>query len=42
MPVPEINSEDILSMGQSLKNDETFVLVQDLIVGNENGTFRRD
>ncbi|MFT6922262.1 MAG: hypothetical protein ACJA1C_001264 [Crocinitomicaceae bacterium] len=42
MPVPEINSEDILSMGQSLKNDETFVLVQDLIVGNENGIFRRD
>ncbi|MFT6982558.1 MAG: hypothetical protein ACJAUD_001325 [Crocinitomicaceae bacterium] len=42
MPVPEINSEDILSMGQSLKNDETFVLVQDLIVGNESGIFRRD
>ncbi|MFT6245867.1 MAG: hypothetical protein ACJA0U_001925 [Salibacteraceae bacterium] len=42
MPVPEINSEDILSMGQALKNDETFVLVHDLIVGNESGIFRRD
>ena len=42
MPVPAINSEDITSAGQSLKNDETYVLVQDLIVGNENGIFRRD
>ena len=40
MSVPEINAEDIATVGQSLKNDETFVLVKDLIGINESGIFR--
>ncbi|NRA11854.1 MAG: hypothetical protein HRT57_07865 [Crocinitomicaceae bacterium] len=40
--VPEFTLEDITTVGQSLKNDETFVLVKHLIAENQNGIFRRD
>lgn len=40
--VPEINTEDIASVGQSLKNDETYELVKNLIVESESEFFRRD